>query len=66
MVSRTGKRSRKEQGALWIAAGDLPSSGGHPFYVQVNKNLDAAGFDRSVESCRRAFYAEYNGFTTGC
>ena len=32
-----GKRKREEQGALWIAAGDLPQSGGLPFYVQVNK-----------------------------
>ena len=56
-----GKRKRDEQGALWIAASELPQSGGHPFYQQVNKILDAEGFDRFVENQCRAFYAEQVG-----
>jgi hypothetical protein len=56
-----GKRRREEQGALWIAASELPRSGGHPFYLQVNKILDAAGFDRFVEARCRGFYADKMG-----
>jgi transposase len=56
-----GKRKREEQGAFWIAAGELPQSGGHPFYQQVNKILEAEGFDRFVEKLCRAFYAEQIG-----
>ena len=56
-----GRRKREEQGAFWIAAGDLPQSGGHPFYVQVNRILDAAGFDRFVEARCRGFYAKKIG-----
>src|SRR3989304_6512213 len=56
-----GRRRREEQGALWIAASELPQSGGHPFYQQVNKILEAEGFDRFVEKQCRAFYAEQMG-----
>jgi len=56
-----GRRNREEQGALWIAAHDLPQSGGHPFYVQVNKILEAAGFDGYVEDRCRGFYADKLG-----
>lgn len=56
-----GKRRGQEQGALWIAASELPRSGGHPFYVQVNKILDTAGFDRFVEGRCRGFYADKMG-----
>jgi len=56
-----GRRTREEQGALWIAASELPRSGGHPFYVQVNKILDAAGFDRFVEKRCRGFYSDKMG-----
>jgi transposase len=56
-----GKRRREEQGALWIATRDLPQSGGHPFYAQVNKILDAAGFDRFVEKRCAGFYADKVG-----
>ena len=49
-----GRRKREEQGALWIAASELPQSGGHPFYQQVNKILEVEGFDRFAEErCRR-------------
>jgi len=56
-----GRRRREEQGALWIAASELPQSGGHPFYQQVNKILDAEGFDGFVEKQCRAFYADRMG-----
>jgi len=56
-----GKRKRDEQASFWIAASALPQSGGHPFYQQVNKILDAEGFDAFVESCCRGFYADQKG-----
>ena len=56
-----GRRKREEQGALWIAASELPQSGGHPFFRQVNKILEAEGFDRFVEKQCRAFYADQVG-----
>ena len=49
-----GRRRREEQRASWIAASELPQSGGHPLYQQVNQILEAEGFDRFVEKrCRR-------------
>ena len=56
-----GKRKRDEQSSFWIAATALPQSGGHPFYQQVNKILDAEGFDEFVEQCCRGFYADKMG-----
>src|SRR3972149_1183068 len=56
-----GRRRREEQGVFWIAASELPQSGGHPFYQQVNKILEAEGFDGFVEKQCRAFYAEQMG-----
>jgi len=46
---------------MWISTADLPRTGGHPFYEQVNKILDAEGFDRYVEQRCRKFYAEKLG-----
>jgi transposase len=46
-----------DQRPLWIAASDLPTSPGHPFYERVNAILDAHGFDRFVEGVCRRFYA---------
>jgi transposase len=56
-----GKRKRDEQSSFWIAATALPQSGGHPFYLQINKILDAEGFDEFVEQCCRGFYADKMG-----
>src|SRR3990170_1343308 len=56
-----GRRKREEQGVFWIAASELPQSGAHPFYQQVNKILEAEGFDGFVEKQCRAFYAEQVG-----
>jgi transposase len=50
-----------EQPALWIAASDLPMSPGHPFYARLNAILDAAQFDRFVETQCAAFYAPVMG-----
>jgi transposase len=50
-----------DQHPLWIAASDLPTSPGHPFYARVNAILDAHGFDRFVEDQCRQFYAAVIG-----
>ena len=50
-----------EQPPLWIATSDLPMSPGHPFYARLNVVLDAAGFDRFVETECRRFYAPVMG-----
>jgi transposase len=56
-----GRRISEDQGSMWISTADLPRTGGHPFYEQVNKILDAEGFDRYVEQRCRKFYAEKLG-----
>jgi len=56
-----GKRNRRKQESLWIVASELPQSGGHPFYQQVNRILDAAGFDEFVETRCQQFYADKMG-----
>jgi transposase len=55
-----GRRQEKQQG-FWIAMQDLPSSPGHPFYQQLNKLLDKAGFDAFCEERCERFYAEKMG-----
>ena len=50
-----------EQSSLWIARSELPTSPGHPFYTRLNALLDAADFDRFVESQCREFYAPVMG-----
>ena len=50
-----------DQSPLWIAASDLPASPGHPFYVRLNAELDAHGFDRFAEDQCREFYAKVMG-----
>ena len=57
----SGKRKRDEQSSFWIATTVLPQSGGHPFYLQVNKILDSEGFDEFVEQCCQRFYADKVG-----
>ena len=56
-----GKRKAEEQSSFWIRTAELPRTGGHPFYEQLNKILDAEGFDRFVEEQCRKFYAERMG-----
>src|SRR5258707_6139888 len=55
-----GKR-KKRQESLWVAAVELPTSPGHPFYQKLNAVLDAAGFDAFVEKECRPFYAPVMG-----
>lgn len=50
-----------EQSALWVATSDLPKSPGHPFYGKLNALLDAAEFDRFVETKCQRFYAPVMG-----
>jgi transposase len=55
-----GKR-KKRQETLWLAAAELPTSPGHPFYQRLNAILDAAEFDAFVEKECRGFYAPVMG-----
>ena len=51
---------RKDRGrtpGLWIAANELPPTGGHPFYQRLNQILDAHAFDDFVEAQCAPFYA---------
>jgi len=56
-----GRRRGEAQGSFWIRAEDLPRSGGHPFYEQVNQILKTEGFDGYVEDRCRGFYADMLG-----
>ena len=54
-----GRRTdRARTPGLWIAANELPTTGGHPFYQRLNQVLDAHGFDACVESQCAPFYAD--------
>ena len=55
-----GKRT-SEQAPMWVAATDLPTSPGHPFYAKLNAILDEAGFDRFAEEQCQQFYAPVMG-----
>lgn len=50
-----------EQSPMFVAATDLPTSPGHPFYAPLNTILDAAGFDRVAEEQCQQFYAPVMG-----
>ncbi len=56
-----GRRSKESQDALWVEAGELARSPGHPFYERLNRILDQAGFDEFVEGLCAKFYAERMG-----
>jgi transposase len=57
-----GRRKRRErQKELWIAAGELPASGGHPFYRRLSELLDEHEFDVFVEELCAKFYAPKMG-----
>jgi transposase len=55
-----GKR-KKQQKAMWVSASELPMSPGHPFYLRLNRALEAADFDSYVERLCRGFYAPVMG-----
>src|SRR5574341_3243 len=56
-----GKRKRRQQQPMWVAASDLPTSPAHPFYRRLNGVLDAEGFDAFVERRCAKFYAPVMG-----
>jgi len=56
-----GRRERHDQGEFWIPTTSLPPAPAHPFYVQLNRILDAHGFDEFVEKACQPFYAEKMG-----
>ncbi len=49
-LTAMGRRKTERQAALFILTGDLPKSGGHPFYRQLNGLLKDAEFDRFVSA----------------
>ena len=51
------RKDRARTPGLWIAANELPPTGGHPFYQRLNQVLDAHGFDEFVEAQCAPFYA---------
>ncbi len=56
-----GRRKKESQDALWVEAGGLARSPGHPFYERLNRILDKAGFDEFAEGLCAKFYAERMG-----
>ena len=55
------RKNRTRTPGLWIAANELPRTGGHPFYLRLNQVLDAHAFDEFVEAQCAPFYAETVG-----
>ena len=51
------RRERARTPELWIAAHELPATGGHPFCQRLNHVLDTHGFDEFVEARCVVFYA---------
>jgi transposase len=52
---------RPRQAPLWTPTADLPRSAGHPFYQQLNRVLDAGGFDAFAEQKCAKFYEPVMG-----
>jgi transposase len=50
-----------QQEQFWIAHTELPRTVAHPFYEQLNRVLEARGFDEWVEQQCARFYAERMG-----
>jgi len=51
------RKDRARTPGLWIAANELPPTGGHPFYQRLNQVLEAHAFDEFVEAQCAPFYA---------
>jgi transposase len=51
------RKDRARTPGLWLAANELPPTGGHPFYQRLNHVLDAHAFDTFVEAQCAPFYA---------
>lgn len=57
-----GKREkRQKQETLWVAAGEMPRSAGHPFYGRLNGFLEEQRFDEFCERRCARFYADEVG-----
>ena len=54
-------KDRARTRGLWIAANELPRTGGHPFYQRLDQILDTHDFDEFVEAQCAPFYAETFG-----
>src|SRR6266545_4043133 len=55
------REQQRTQETLWIAHTELPRTVAHPFYQQLNRLLEAGGFDRFVEDECARFYAAKMG-----
>jgi len=55
------KRNTQRQQELWIAADEIATSPGHPFYKRLNGLLADHSFDTFVEAACCKFYAENKG-----
>ncbi len=55
------KRNTQRQQELWIAADEIVTSPGHPFYMRLNGLLADHDFDTFVEAACCKFYAENKG-----
>jgi transposase len=49
---------KPRQESLFVMAGELPKSAGHPFYKQLNALLSEAGFDRWIERRCEQYYEQ--------
>jgi transposase len=54
-------RKKQRQESLWIAAQELPRTGGHAFYERVNRILNGNRFDEFAEKACAKFYAPVMG-----
>jgi transposase len=50
---------------MWVAASELPTSPGQPFYLRLNTVLDAERFEAFVERRCPRFYAPVPGSRSG-
>ena len=56
------RKNRPRTPGLWIAANELPRTGGHLFYLRLNQVLDAHAFDEIVEAqCGRSMRKPWAG-----
>ena len=55
------KPAARQRSSMWVTTADLPKSAGHPFFEQLNRILEDAGFDAFVEGLCAVFYASRLG-----
>ncbi len=53
-----GRRNELQQGELWVATQQLPTSPGHVFYEKLNGLLAEGKFDEWVENLCEQYYAQ--------